>query len=399
MKDTLKAMAVSSSRGDSVTGVKGISPLIRIPNFDVIRNCPIDYMHGVLLGVCRQLCRLWFETPSCRSYIKNKINLIDLMLTSMDPFVESSRNARKISDRNSWKANEWLQWLLHYSPVCLKSFLPQEYYDHYYLLVSSITLMVQDEISPETFSICENMLQSFVSQFENLYGIQEMTYNVHLVSHLVDCSKDYGPLWAFSLFVYEDINGLLKKYVKGPKEPIIQIANRCIMAHMRFNTNVTFMQPNLKKFWNKLNKTQTKYEIKTNGFYRLNNSIKNSYNEKMSFEKVNAFVYKGFLYKPKSTIESISRHGRKAHNDCYFSMYENSKTVFGEIHYILNDGGETFFLYTEINVTIINEHSCRLLELGNLALIKVNNSLFKYIKMQIDDMYFFCKLQCKLHID
>lgn len=80
----------------------------------------------------------------------------------------------------------------------------------------------------------------FVRQFENLYGIEEMTYNVHLLLHLVDCAKDYGPLWAFSLFIFEDINGLLKKHVKGPKEPIIQIANRVVMSHARFNAKVEF---------------------------------------------------------------------------------------------------------------------------------------------------------------
>lgn len=397
--DTLRAMAVSSSRGVPVNGVKGISPLIRIPQFDVIRNCPMDYMHGILLGVCRQLSRIWFETPSSPSYIKDKIGCIDNMLTSMNPFIESSRNARKITDRHSWKANEWLQWLLHYSPVCLGIFLQNEYYDHYYLLVSSITLLLQDEISEDAFESSERMLLQFVERFEQLYGIEEMTYNVHLVSHIVDCSRDYGPLWTFSLFVFEDVNGVLKKYVKGPKEPIIQIANRCVMSHTRNNAEVSFMQSSVKSFWDKLSRTQSSpTENKSESFY-LDNRYVNKYSDNRIFEKQSSFAYNGYIFKPKTKNEMISKHKRKPNNDCYFSLFENSKVLYGEINCILADTLGTYFLFNAIQTEQINGHHCKALILQEQYLVKVNIFLVKHIKMQIGETMYLSKMQYKLHID
>lgn len=399
LADTLRAMAVSNSRGVAVNGVKGISPLIRIPEFDVIRNCPVDYMHCILLGVCRQLCRIWFEAPSSPSYIKDKMSSIDNVLTTMGPFVESSRNARKITDRHSWKANEWLQWLLHFSPVCLKQFLPQVYYDHYYLLVSSITLLLQEEICAEVFEKCAAMLQKFVKQFEQLYGIKEMTYNVHLVTHLVDCCRDYGPLWTFSLFVFEDINGVLKKFVKGPKEPIIQITNRCIMTHTKNNAEVSFMKSNVKSFWDKLNRSQLNTSNKIPEFYYLDTHILNKYSDNRRFEKVLSFTYSGYTFKPKLEIDFYCKHKKRQHNDCYFSLDEASGDLYGEILSILKDTFGTYFLCKTIITEKINDHHRKAQFLPEISLVRVNNTLKKHIKIKIDDTYYLSKIQYKLHID
>lgn len=46
---------------EDVKGVKGLSPLLAITEFDIIRGCPVDYMHSVLLGVVKHLFKLWFH--------------------------------------------------------------------------------------------------------------------------------------------------------------------------------------------------------------------------------------------------------------------------------------------------------------------------------------------------
>lgn len=108
-------MSLSHTRKLAVHGVKGISPLVLIPSFDIIKQCPVDYMHCVLLGVVKQLCNIWFEKPNTSFYIKRHLKDIDKILETIGSFKEASRSARRITDRKSWKANEWLHWLLHYS--------------------------------------------------------------------------------------------------------------------------------------------------------------------------------------------------------------------------------------------------------------------------------------------
>lgn len=41
--------------GKPVYGIKGPSPLSRLPQYDLIKGTAIDYMHSVLLGVTRKL--------------------------------------------------------------------------------------------------------------------------------------------------------------------------------------------------------------------------------------------------------------------------------------------------------------------------------------------------------
>ncbi len=41
--------------------------------------------------------------------------------------------------------------------------------------------------------------------------------NVHMMSHLVDCVTNWGPLWAYSCFTYESMNGTVKKLFHGTR--------------------------------------------------------------------------------------------------------------------------------------------------------------------------------------
>lgn len=59
------------------------------------------------------------------------------------------------------------------------------------------------------------MLCQFVIQVVELYGPINMKFNVHLLTHLAKYVKIWGPMWAFSAFPYESMNGTLKTLVKG----------------------------------------------------------------------------------------------------------------------------------------------------------------------------------------
>ena len=48
----------------AVYGVKGKSVLLSLPDFDMVNNNPVDYMHCVLLVVVRTLISLWFDSKN-----------------------------------------------------------------------------------------------------------------------------------------------------------------------------------------------------------------------------------------------------------------------------------------------------------------------------------------------
>lgn len=72
----------------------------------------------------------------------------------------------------------------------------------------------------------DKLLKKFHLRFNSLYGTQQMVYNVHLISHLADCVRNCGPLWAYSNFAFEDYNGVLKDYINGTTDVEKQITSK-----------------------------------------------------------------------------------------------------------------------------------------------------------------------------
>lgn len=55
----------------------------------------------------------------------------------------------------------------------------------------------------------DDLLIEFCTSFEALYGPEKTTINMHLHLHIKDSILDYGPVYAFWLFSYEQYNGIL----------------------------------------------------------------------------------------------------------------------------------------------------------------------------------------------
>ena len=48
-------------------------------------------------------------------------------------------------------------------------------------------------------------------------GEDGCTMNVHLLCHLLKCVLDWGPLWCYSCFPFESVNGRLKTHYHGTR--------------------------------------------------------------------------------------------------------------------------------------------------------------------------------------
>ena len=52
----------------------------------------------------------------------------------------------------------------------------------------------------------------FCQHFQNLCGENEITPNIHLHCHLLECVKNFGPIYSFWVFAFERFNGILGSY-------------------------------------------------------------------------------------------------------------------------------------------------------------------------------------------
>lgn len=210
-----------------VCGVKGYSWFMFIPGFDIIKGIAVDYMHCVLLGVTKMLMTLWFDkTHAAEDWnISKRLEDVDRRLLNITPPNCISRAPRSIAkDYAHRKASEFRSFLFFYGIPCLWNILPDEYFQHFILLVEAIWLLDQSSVSPHCLQKAQNLLRHFCLRIEALYGSRYETFNVHCLLHLHDCVKNIGPLWACSCFWFEDYNGDLRTLFHGTQKVELQIA-------------------------------------------------------------------------------------------------------------------------------------------------------------------------------
>ena len=176
----------------------------------------------VYLGVVKALLLLWFQ-PRAGLFL-NFMHIVNEKICSISPPDFVSRLPRSLQENLSYlKANELRTWLFCYSLPLMQIFMPALYCNHYMLLVYSIYVLSQPSISDESINLSEQLIHEFVMQFSDLYGLKNMTCNLHSLLHLPQNVRDFGHLYTTSCFSYENANGILKKLVTGTKFPQLQI--------------------------------------------------------------------------------------------------------------------------------------------------------------------------------
>lgn len=202
------------------------SPFERL-NIDMVEQFPHDYLHVVLLGVMRKLIRMWISggtyslLPS-RQTAKISRRLENLVKTQPPEF---QRKTRKISEINYFKGSELRTFVLYTGPFVLKNILPNDKYEHFLLLHNAIRILCSNEYKHLT-DLSKTLLDTFVEDYEILYGTKNMTYNVHSLLHIVEDVKKFGCLDEYSAFQFESYMYCIKRMLRKHNEPLSQIANR-----------------------------------------------------------------------------------------------------------------------------------------------------------------------------
>lgn len=88
----------------------------------------------------------------------------------------------------------------------------------HYLLSASVSVQALVER--------KRRMLGFLHEYQNLYGKRYMIYNAHALLHLVDSVCDKGPLWGYSLYPFESINGQLGRFVNDTRYAEVQIIEK-----------------------------------------------------------------------------------------------------------------------------------------------------------------------------
>lgn len=201
--------------------------LLESINIGMVTQFVIDPMHAVDLGVMKKML---FKIFIGNHFINNdKKNDLDLLILKMKTFIpyEFERKLRSpIEELKRWKAVEYRLFLLYVGIVVLKDNVPREVYYHFLLLSTAIRLVSNPDTCQNNSELAQTLLERFVAEFPNIYGVKEMVSNVHALLHIVDCVLQFGPLYNFSAYPFENFQREVKKYTRQPTHILQQVYKR-----------------------------------------------------------------------------------------------------------------------------------------------------------------------------
>lgn len=226
------AYAEEARPGVPAFSVKGHTALSRImPNF--IKGMAIDRTHALDGGVMKKIltlcCQDTYSTHPCS--LADHIEEINSRLKSIKPPKFVHRMPRSVDDLIHWKASEMKMFLFYYAIPVLNGIMKEEYFQHFLRLIVASAMLSSERITDMMIEVADDLLHRFVHEFEDLYGLQYCSINIHLLLHLPSCVRNLGPLWAYMCYESEDLNGYFLKTIHGTWHLESQIAtthNQCI---------------------------------------------------------------------------------------------------------------------------------------------------------------------------
>lgn len=113
-------------------GVMGASVLTLLAFFSFATGFVVDYMHSVCLGFVKSTTIMWLKSPSCKKFrLRTGFDEANAFFLSLTGVWELSRLPRSLKETKDWKAADWRNWLLFYSPIVLKGRIPDAHYEHW----------------------------------------------------------------------------------------------------------------------------------------------------------------------------------------------------------------------------------------------------------------------------
>lgn len=217
-------------------GIVGKSPLFIIPNFDFVRDAPTEYLHSVCLGVVKRMVELTFSVGEARKRVtKRKLSnpeTFNLLIKGIKSPREFPRRIRDL-DFGVYKGQEFRNLVLFFFPLVIQCIGKGEKERNLWLLLVYMIrscILPNDEFKQIDLDILQKLCHDFYVLYEKIMGLQNCTYNTHVVSsHLIEM-RYHGPLTLTSAFGFESFYGEIRNsFTPGTQSTLKQIFKKILI--------------------------------------------------------------------------------------------------------------------------------------------------------------------------
>ena len=213
---------ISLKVAEAKYGVRN-SILLSLPYFDPIQQCPIDPMHNLFMGTGKHAIEVWIQKGLLT---RGNMEVLEKLLRKFFIPDGMDRSPCTLANFSGFTANQWKNWIIVYSSIVLKTVLPEPDYNCWLLFVRACSLLLSGAITFSNIEQADEFLCMFCSRFQELYGEESCTFNMHLHLHLKESLMAYGPLHSFWCFSFERYNGILTGYHTNKRQIEAQLMKR-----------------------------------------------------------------------------------------------------------------------------------------------------------------------------
>lgn len=185
-------------------GIKGYTPLLKLPYIDIVSFCVPEIMHSQFLGTARLLIDFWLGLRSTEEVLNSEI-----LNRRLKRLKFPSKFLRVMPDITKPLKSIELENLLFYGFVLFEGLLPEREFNNFKLLSLIISTLSSREITHAQIDKCEELIAEFINEFGTLYPTELHKYNVHMLSHLPQVVRQFGPLIVCSSYQVSFLSSLI----------------------------------------------------------------------------------------------------------------------------------------------------------------------------------------------
>ena len=212
----------------------GPSALMLLNHLDLHEGQAHDDLHQDHEGVTADLTELILTVEGARVVAgmstANLLRAIDARLLTIKTPSRLSRKPRSITKSGNYNESEWRNWLMFYAIPCLVGLIRAEYLDILAAFSHACFLLAQDVIEPEDVNTAERLLLRVGQDFERLFGVVRLKYNLHMsTKHKVRSVRTLGNPPMYSTCYFESLHRQMIARVTSPKGAHMQIVTRLLL--------------------------------------------------------------------------------------------------------------------------------------------------------------------------
>lgn len=200
---------------------------LELLGFKMISQFPLDPMHVIDLGAVLKMLELLIQMQNRAGHVIDIAQISERILAFRKHRPSDfAKDVRSLDYLRFFKATELRQFLLYGSIVFLKDLVDDHIYEHWLLLHVATRLLSSDSLTDDNIDTAEILLKRFVEQYPEVYGVNTVSYVIHVLIHIPYFSRLYGPLDSFSCYKFENFIQKLKSYIGNAHVVLQQIFNR-----------------------------------------------------------------------------------------------------------------------------------------------------------------------------